>query len=336
MKYRPLGQSRIQASVVGFGAWAIGGWMWGGTDEAEAVAAIHAALDAGVNLIDSAPGYGFGLSEEILGRAIAGRRDDVVLATKCGLVWDGERGEFGFYADERGRADEATATRKVYRCLSPDSVRHELEQSLTRLGTETIDLYQTHWPTTTTPIADTMACLMTLKDEGKIRAIGVSNVTVEQMGEYRAVGPLDTDQERFSALDRAIEADRLPYCREHRIAMLAYSPLEQGLLTGKIGPDHEFAEGDQRRWKAAFSVENRRAVAAVVAELRPIADGLGLTLAQLAIAWAVCQPGLTHALCGARNPKQAIENAAAGDVELTNDELAAIDAAVAKHAADLG
>jgi methylglyoxal reductase len=332
MKYRPLGQSGIEASAVGLGAWAIGGWLWGGTDEAESIKAVHAAIDAGITLIDTAPIYGFGRSEEIVGKAIAGRRDRVVLATKCGLVWNSDKGEFGFHANEFGRSEPEVATHTVHRCIEPGSVREELEQSLTRLGVETIDLYQTHWQTSSTPVADTMGCLMKLKDEGKIRAIGVSNASAAQMAEYAATGPLDSDQERFSMLDRGIESDQLPYCREHGAAMLGYSPLGQGLLTGKVGPERVFPKGDLRLTKPRFSAESRERIAAMLAEFRPVADARGLTLAQLAIAWTIAQPGLTHALCGARNPQQALENAAAGDADLTGDDLAILDAAIARHA----
>ena len=311
MRYRALGESGIEASVVGFGAWAIGGMAWGGTDEDAAVEAIAAAIDEGVNLIDTAPIYGFGKSEEIVGRAIAGRRDKVILATKCGLVWHTNEGVHNFDSDDKS----------VYCCLKPDSVRYEVEQSLARLGTDHIDLYQTHWPDATTPVEETMATLMELKAAGKIRAIGVSNVSPELLQAYRASGPVDSDQEKYSMLQRGHEADILPYCLDAGIAMLAYSPLAQGLLTGKVGPEREFAEGDLRNDSPAFSRENRARVARMLDEIKPIADKHGITLAQLAIAWTVAQPGLTHALVGARNPQQARENAEAADVILAKSEL---------------
>jgi len=325
MLYRGLGQSGIEASVVALGAWAIGGWKWGGTDESDAVEAIRAAIDHGVTLIDTAPIYGFGLSESIVGKAIAGRRDEVVLATKCGLVWNVDKGNFCFDSDGKS----------IYGYLGPESIHWEVEQSLQRLDTDYIDLYQTHWPESTTPIADTMEALLELKEEGKIRAIGASNVTRAQLAQYCAAGPLDSDQERYNMLDRDIEEDPLPYCRENGIAVLAYSPLAQGLLTGKVGPDREFSEGDQRRDNSRFSAENRRKVAAMLEELKPAAEARAMTLAQLAIAWAIAQPGLTHALVGARNPDQVRENAVAADVELTPDELAGIDEIIARHAAGM-
>ncbi len=235
MIYRELGSSGIEVSAVAFGAWAIGGWMWGGVDEDEAIDAIQAALDAGVNVIDTAPIYGFGRSEEIVGRAIRDRRDKVVLATKCGMVWDREEGQFFFHTSRLGIAAQPSEM-EVFKCLRPASIRQELERSLKRLGTDHVDLYQTHWQESTTPIADTMGELLRLKKEGKIRAIGVCNANVEHM---RAYGPIDSDQEKFSLLDREIEQENLPYCRRESIAVLAYSPLANGLLTERMRPDRQ-------------------------------------------------------------------------------------------------
>ena len=337
MRYRALGQSGIEASVVGLGAWAIGGWMWGGADDDDSADAIRAAIDAGMNLIDTAPMYGYGHSEEVVGKAIAGRRDRVVLATKCGLRWDLDepRGKFHFAGDDKQIVSGDDAPYKVYRWNDPDSIRHECEQSLRRLGVDHIDLYQTHWQDPTTPIEDTMAGLLKLKDEGKIRAIGVSNATPGDMDRYRAVGPLDADQEKYSMIDRGLEEQSLPYCLKHNVAILAYSPLAHGLLTGKIGPDRTFNEGDLRATRPRFSVDNRRKVAALLDAIRPLAAAHGITLAQLAIAWAMAQPGLTHALVGARTPKQVAENGAAADVTLSGAELKQIDAALAQHAKDV-
>jgi len=320
MRTKPLGQSGIEVSAVGLGTWAIGGWMWGGTDEKDSIEAIQAAVDEGITLIDTAAIYGFGVSEELVGKAIRGRRERVVLATKCGLVWHVQKGT---------KSGEGEG-KQIYRYLGPESIRYEVEQSLKRLGTDYIDLYQTHWQDPTTPIEDTMAALMELKDQGKIRAIGVSNATVEDIERYRSVGPLDTDQERYSMLDRQPEQDKLPYCREHNITFLAYSPMAKGLLTGKIGPDRQFSGDDHRAGDPRFSVENRRRIAALLEEFGPVADAHGLTLAQLALAWTAAQPGVI-ALAGSRNPEQACENARAGDVELTEDELAAIQTAIQKH-----
>ena len=318
MLYRKLGKSNIEASVVGFGAWAIGGWMWGGADEQEAVGAIQAAIDHGITLIDTAPIYGFGRSEEIVGKAIRGRRDKVVLATKCSLIWDREEGDFHFHADAEGLTTTA-ATRRVFICLKPKSIAEEIERSLKRLEVDCIDLYQTHWQEPTTPIADTMAMLLKLKDQGKIRAIGVSNANVDQM---KAYGPIDSDQERFSMLDRDMVANgALDYCRRENIALLAYSPLANGLLTGKMRPNREFNPGDLRRGNPRFQPENIERINAILAKFQPIADRHQVTLGQLVIAWTFSQPGVTHVLCGARNAAQSMENAAAGQITLSPDEL---------------
>ncbi len=328
MRKRLLGASNIEASAVGLGTWAIGGWMWGGTDEKESIAAIHAAIDAGINLVDTAPAYGFGLSEEIVGRAIAGRRDKVVLATKCGMVWHCKKGNL-FFNSDKGNITKGKGQYQVHRYLGRESIRYEVEQSLRRLKVDCIDLYQTHWQDPTTPIAETMAELMRLKEEGKIRAIGVSNATPEEMGQYCAAGRLDSDQEKYSMLDRGADKKNLPFTRKSGIAFLAYSPLAQGLLTGAIGPDRVFDKDDQRFSGARFSVENRKRVAALLDTFRPIASGHGITLAQLAIAWTIQQPGCTHALIGARNARQAVENAAAGSVDIGDRDLAVIDKAIA-------
>jgi methylglyoxal reductase len=330
MQKRPLGQSGISASVVGFGAWAIGGWMWGGTSEKESIKTIHAALDAGIDLIDTAPIYGFGVSERLVGEAIRDRRDRVVLATKCSMVCNTQKGEHKFNSDALGPGENGHIHVQVY--LHPESIRQELEESLRRLQTDYIDLYQTHWQDSTTPIEDTMATLLDLKQEGKIRAIGVSNATIDHMEQYRAVGPLDADQEKFSMLDQEIRKDQLPYCHKHNVAVLAYSPLGQGLLTGKVGPDRKFGPGDQRHDNPRFSIENRKHAAAMLEKFKPIADKHGATLTQLVIAWTFHQEGLTHVLCGARNVGQAQENAAAGAIALGAEDRQTMNQILEKYA----
>jgi len=320
MQYRPLGKSGIDASIVGLGTWAIGGWMWGGTSEKDAVAAIQAAIDDGMNLIDTAPAYGFGLSEQLVARAIRGRRDKVVLATKCGLVWHVEQGEHFFNSDEKA-PNSAARQYKVYKCLKPETIRYEIDLSLKRLKTDRIDLYQTHWQDGTTPIADTMATLIALKKEGKIRAIGVSNATPAQMDAYRTGGQVDASQEQYSMLDRRQEETLLPYVKKQGLAFLAYSPLANGLLTGRIAPDRKFNEGDLRRGNPRFAPDNLKRVAALLEACQPIADRHNVSLGQLVIAWTVHQEGCTHALVGARDAKQAHENARAGDIKLSGAEL---------------
>jgi methylglyoxal reductase len=325
MKYRPLGKSGIQASVVGFGAWAIGGWMWGGTKKNDPEGAIHAAIDHGINLIDTAPMYGYGHSEELVGAALKGIRDKVVLATKCGMVWYKQEGDKFFDASETGEAEsEADKKYEVYINLRPAMIRYEIEESLRRLKTDRIDLYQTHWQDSTTKTEDTMAELLSLKQEGKIRAIGCSNATDEQMERYLSVGQLDTDQEQYSMLQRQHEADNLIFCRDHELAFLAYSPMALGILSGKIGPKHVFGEGDVRRGNPWYQAENRSKVDALLDVIRSVAEANSITIAQTVIAWTVAQPGCSHALVGARNPEQAIANAKAGEIRLTEEELRSI------------
>jgi aryl-alcohol dehydrogenase-like predicted oxidoreductase len=323
MKTRKLGRTELEVPVIAFGAWAAGGWMWGGTDDAAAVAAIRRGIELGMDAVDTAPIYGFGHSERVVGAAIAGRRDEVVVMTKAGLRWDDDRGELFFeYTDDHGRA------RKVFRNSRPDSIRHEAMQSLARLGVDHLDLLQVHWPDATTPIADTMGVLAELRDEGKVREVGVSNYSPDQLAEaQRALGdvPLASTQPCYSLVFRNIEVDVLPAARELGLGTLVYSPLAQGLLTGTVDPDRVFPEGDQRRGKEEFSPEGRRLVnEALGRAVRPVAERHGATLAQVALAWTVAQPGVTSALAGARTARQVAENAGAGDLELTADELRAI------------
>jgi methylglyoxal reductase len=321
MEIRQIGASGVRASAIGLGTWAIGGWMWGGTDEAESISAIRAAIDAGVTLIDTAPAYGMGRSEEIVGKAIAGRRDEVVLATKCGLVWHTTRGNY--FLDQDGRP--------VHRYLGPESIAFEVEQSLRRLGTDRIDLYITHWQDPTTPIAETVGALQDLKQAGKIRAIGASNVTADDLKAYLAAGGLDAVQEQYSMVHRDIEAEIVPLCTRHGVSILSYSSLALGLLTGKIGPERTFGGDDLRKGDPRFSPDNRRKVAEFAEEVAPIAKAHGATIAELVIAWTIRQPGITFALCGARHPDQAMENARAGAIRLGESELAGITAAATRH-----
>ncbi len=323
MELRQVGKSDVRVSSIMFGAWAIGGWMWGGTDDDQAIRGIHAALDNGITTIDTAPIYGMGHSEEVVGRAIKGRRNEVVVATKCGMRWDRGEGEFYFETEvpKMGR-------RKVYRNLRPESVREECEASLRRLGVEVIDIYQCHWPDSTTPVAATMEALLALQQEGKVRAIGVSNFSPEQMAECLRHGRIDSDQPKYNALERGIEADVLPFCREHGLSVFAYSPIAQGLLTGKVTLDREFPEGDVRRGKALFSAANRQKVLDMLERLRPLADDHGVSFAQLFLAWTAAQPGLTAAIAGARDEKQGAENARAGDIGLSEDEARRVRDAV--------
>lgn len=334
MRTRPLGESGIEASVVALGTWAIGGWTWGGTDEKESIDAIHAALDNGITMIDTAAMYGMGKAEELVGKALkGGLRHQVVLATKCTMVWDGtgEDGTFAFGSDDLDRTNDPNPKFRVFRNNHPRQVRKSLEESLRRLGTDYIDLFQTHWQDATVPIEDTMAELLRLKKEGKIRAIGTCNASVEDLERYRSVGRLASDQEKYSMLDRKPEEANLPYCQKNKLAFLAYSPLGKGLLTGAVGPDRIFAPGDARNVDPRFTMENRLKMQDFLSAIRPIADDAGLTLAQLVTAWTLAQPGCSHVLLGARNVKQAKENAAGGRAVLTEDAVKAISAAIAER-----
>lgn len=322
---RPIGKSGIGASAVGLGTWAIGGWMWGGTDRARSIRAIQASVDAGISLIDTAPAYGQGLAEEILGEAIQGRRDKVVLATKCGLVWHTQKGNHFFDTDSG----------PVHRYLGRDAIIYELEQSLRRLKTDVIDLYITHWQDPTTPIDETMDALQRLKEQGKIRAIGASNCSADDVRAYLDAGELDCVQEEYSMVVRGLEAELLPLCRENNVSVLSYSSLALGLLSGRVGPERKFEGDDQRKDNPRFSLANREKVSRLMKAIDPIVKAHNATLAQIVIAWTVEQPGITFSLCGARDEVQAIENATAGRIRLSADEVAAIGTAAKTHLTDL-
>jgi len=322
MKQRPLGNSGLSASVVGLGAWVLGGGpTWGQeTDDAESVRAIQGALDLGINLIDTAPAYGWGRSERVLGQALKGRRHQAVLATKCGLWWEDERGSF--FTELAGK--------KMYRSLRSDTIQLEIENSLRRLEVDHIDLYQTHWPSTPpehTPIAETMETLLKLKQQGKIRAIGVCNVALDELKEHLRCGGVASDQFRYSMLHREAEREILPHCERNQIATLTYMSLEQGLLTGKIGMDRVFAPTEFRAnadWNDWFIPVNRQRVLDLLASWKPLTDKYACTLAQLVIAWTAAQPGVTHVLAGGRNLAQVVENAKAGELTLMPEDLARI------------
>jgi len=322
---REIGRSGVVASAIGLGTWAIGGWMWGGTDEGQAIAAIQTSIDEGVSLIDTAPAYGQGLSEEIVGKGIRGRRDKVVIATKCGLVWHTTEGNHFF--DYEGRP--------VHRHLGRASIFHEVEQSLRRLGIDYIDHYITHWQDPTTPIEETVRALEDLKQQGKIRSIGASNVSLEELRAYLATGALDAIQEEYSMVTRRVEQALLPTCIENGVSILSYSSLALGLLSGRIGPDRQFSGDDQRKDNPRFSLANREKVARLMEEIGAVAKEHHATPAQIVIAWTIQQPGITFSLCGARNPVQAAENAAAGRIRLSPDELKTISEAAARHLTNL-
>lgn len=321
MEKRQLGQSELYLSPVTFGAWAAGGWMWGGTEQNQSIEAIRASIDLGVTSIDTAPIYGQGHSEEIVREALEGiPRDKVQILTKFGMRWDLAKGKF--ITDSK--KNDGTPI-SIYRYAGKESVIEECERSLKRLGTDYIDLYQIHWPDPTTPIEETMEAVLKLKEQGKIREAGVCNYNVEEMERAESVLPLASNQVPYSMVRRDIEEDVVPWCRKNKKGILAYSPLQRGLLTGKIRPDTTFGEGDTRPDEVWFQEENIRRVNKFLDEIRPIAESKGATLAQLVIQWTLQQPGITIALVGARNPKQAEENAKAAHITFTSDEAKMID-----------
>ena len=321
MEYRQLGESGLAASAVTFGAWAIGGWMWGGSDRKDAIRAIRASYERGVTSIDTAAVYGMGASEEIVGEALAGLpRDKVQIMTKFGMRWDLARGTFAFKS-----RDNSGKELDIYKYGGKESVIKECEDSLRRLRTDYIDLYQQHWPDAATPIAETMEALDRLVRSGKVRAAGVCNYDTAQMKEAARTISLAADQVPFSMVRRDIEAELVPYCIANKKAILAYSPLQRGVLTGKIKPGHVFNEGDNRGDSKYYQGGNLDRINAFLDELRPLAAARNATLSQLVIRWTVLRPGITIALVGARDARQAIENAEAMNVRLSVDEAAFID-----------
>lgn len=274
----------LKVSPVAIGTWAIGGWMWGGTDEAESIATIRAAFEHGINIVDTAPAYGFGRSEEIVGKAIAeGRlRADVLIATKAGLQWDGG---------------------KVSRNASRGRILREVEDSLRRLRTDYIDVYQVHWPDPLVTIEETAEAMLTLLEQGKIRAIGVSNFSVLQMERFRRVAPLHVLQPPYNLFERDIETDLLPYCRKNRIATLGYGALCRGLLSGRMQANTVFDGDDLRRTDPKFLEPRFGQYLAAVQKLDRLAQRYSKRVIHLAVRWMLDQ-GITTALWGARHPHQ--------------------------------
>jgi aryl-alcohol dehydrogenase-like predicted oxidoreductase len=322
VQYRQLGNSELNVPTVVFGAWAIGGWYWGPQDDEESIRTVHAAVNAGITCIDTAPMYGMGHSEEVVGRAIKGMREKVLVATKCGLRWDTPDEGVEYFTCEMPDGSKHPVRRNLHK----RAILEEAEQNLERLDIDAIDLYQCHWPCKSAPIAETMEALVQLKDQGKIRAIGVSNFSPEMLQECIDNGPLASNQPPYSLLRRDIEADVLPFCRDHGIGVIVYSPLQQGLLTGKMTHDRELHDNDYRKGQKWFTPKNRQRVLDALERIRPIAEAHDATFAQITIAWTVAQPGVTAAIVGARTPDQARENARAGDITLSEEELAAIRA----------
>ncbi|MFW5657105.1 MAG: aldo/keto reductase [Bacteroidota bacterium] len=320
MEYVKLGTSDVEVTRITFGAWAIGGWMWGGADRLEALTAIDAALDYGVTSIDTAPVYGFGRSEEIVGEAIKGKRDKVQILTKYGMRWNTTKGQFAFDSKDNEGKDV-----RIYKYSAKNSVLKECEASLKRLGTDYIDLYQIHWPDDTTPIDETMEAIEKLLKQGKIRAAGVCNYDAGRLDKARLSVHIVSNQVPYSMVQRDIEEELVPYCVNNNTSILAYSPLQRGLLTGKITKDYQFNDGDNRPGSPYFQEKNLVKINAFLDKIKPIADGKNASLAELAINWTLQQTGITVALVGARNPKQVESNVKALDFEITADEMNAIN-----------
>jgi len=320
MEYITLGKSNVKVTRIAFGAWAIGGWMWGGADKKVALKAIHKSIDLGITSIDTAPAYGFGLSEEIIGKAVKGVRKEVQILTKYGMIWDKKIGKFFFNStDNEGKPVS------MYRYAGKESVINECEQSLKRLRTDYIDLLQIHWSDPTTPIQETMEAMEILKKTGKIRAAGVCNYNLEDMQTATGFISLTSNQVPYSMLRRDIEKDILPWCIENNVFILAYSPLQRGLLSGKIKKGHQFNTGDTRPSTPYYKESNIKKTNELLEKLKPVAHDKNATLSQLVLRWTMQMPGISVVLAGARDPVQIQENAGALTFKLTEEEMKLIN-----------
>ncbi len=312
MKTRKLGWTGVELTTVGLGTWAHGGadWRfgWGPQDDALSVKTIHAALDAGINWIDCAAVYGLGHAEEVLGRSLKGLKERPFIATKCSLVWD--------------------ANRSVSSSLKADSVKAECEASLKRLGVDMIDLYQIHWPMPEEEIEEGWGAVADLIRAGKVRYGGVSNFNVAQMERAGKIHPIASLQPPYSMLKRDVEKDILPYCARHDIGVIAYSPLQKGLLTGKVTSDYVAAlppEDHRMKLDPMFRDPQLSEILKKVDALKPIAERNRCTLAQLAVAWVLRRPEVTAAIVGGRTPEQVRGTAPSMDVELSGADIEAIE-----------
>lgn len=317
MEYRKLGDSDLQLSAITYGSFAIGGTMWAVTEKSEAKEAIMASIDNGVTTIDTAPFYGLGLSEELIGETIKDLdRSKVQLLTKFGMVCDGSnngKGDFMWNQEYDGKSYP------LYKYASKANVIKETEESLKRLKTDYIDLLQLHWPDSTTPTEETMEALQTLIDQGKIHAAGVSNYNKDQLLEAQKTIQIASNQMPYSMLNRRIEKDIVPLAIENNIGIIAYSPLERGLLSGKYFKGEKLKSDDHRQ--GYFGQFNPKKVQLLLEKLEPLAEDKKVSLAQLVLKWTTLQPGITVVLAGARNKEQAISNAKAIDVNLTEKEV---------------
>ena len=313
---RTLGNSDLQLTPIGFGAWAIGGgdWQfaWGPQDDSDSVAAIHQALDLGINWIDTAAIYGLGHSEEVVAKALKSTSQKPYVFTKCSMRWQGDR--------------------SIYRSLKAGSLAEEIEASLRRLGVETIDLYQIHWPDPDPEIEEGWETLARFREQGKIRWIGVSNFSVEQMKRAQKIAPITSLQPPYSMLRRAIEAEILPFAQANGIGVINYSPMVSGLLTGKMTAERvaSLPADDWRRKAVEFNEPRLSRNLRLVELLREIGSGHGVTPGVVAVAWTLHHPAITAAIVGGRSAKQVEETAAALSFRLTEDEYARINAFLAE------
>lgn len=301
-----FGKTDLQVSPLVLGTWVTGGWAWGGSDERESLAAILRALELGINFIDTAPVYGFGKSEQIVGKALKQwGREKVVVATKCGLEWDDKE--------------------RIRRNSSPGRILQEVDDSLKRLGVDYIDLYQIHWPDPAAPFEDSMNTLFKVQEVGKIRCIGVSNFGRDELEQIMRHGDILSLQPPYNMFEREAEKDLLPFCLEKGIATLAYGGLCRGLLSGKFKGDERFPKGDLRRADPKFKPDRFKKYVSAVDEIKPIAASYGKSPAQFALGWALHQPGITCVIAGARTVKQAEDNAGACGWTIKPEDLRRVD-----------
>jgi aryl-alcohol dehydrogenase-like predicted oxidoreductase len=316
MRTRRLGNTDLELTVIGLGTWAIGGsWQygWGPQDEGEAIAAILKAIDLGINWIDTAPIYGCGRSEELLGIALKKTKIRPIIATKCSLLWNDKKEKIG--------------------CLKADSIRKECEDSLKRIGVDVIDLYQMHWPDPEKDIEEGWGEMARLQKQGKVRYIGVCNYNTAQLDRIRKIAPVASLQPPYNMNNRGIEKDLLGYCAKNNIGVVAYSPMQRGLLTGKFSKKYlaTLAPDDHRLKSGDYQEPEFSATLALVDKLRPIAERNKRTLAQLAIAWVLRRAEVTAAIVGARKPSQIAETAPAADWILTKNDIAKIEKLLAER-----
>ena len=310
MKTRKLGNTDLNLTTVGLGTWAMGGpWQfgWGPQDDSQAVTSIHKALDMGINWIDTAPIYGCGHSEELLGKALKQTSEKPIIATKCGLLWN--------------------RNREKIECLDAKSIIKECHDSLKRLGIETIDLYQMHWPIPENQIEEAFETMAKLIKQGKVRYIGVSNYTTDQLKKIQKIHPVASLQPPYSMLKRTFEDDLMGYCEKNNIGVIVYSPMQRGLLTGKFNYERlkKLAPDDHRLTNPDFSDLPFATTMELVEKLKPIAQKNDITLAQLAISWTLRSDVVTAAIVGARKPDQITETAIASDVELSSEDINKIE-----------